>query len=181
MPFPVRWRGWMSARAGRKTSNNRTKRPVTAEMLRRVDLMRRGGYSISSSGGTSISSETYFPFFFRWRTHSVSRYSICPLTDRKSSSAHAAIAAYSLGERRSGTCFFWLSFMADQYRLPELTTGWASWLPHSTTRRLLTIAALRSSSSSTMPLSERRSSAISTMPTAPSTIILRASMMAEAC
>ena len=31
---------------------------------------------MSSSGGTSISSETYLPFFLRWRTHSVSRYSI---------------------------------------------------------------------------------------------------------
>ena len=44
-----------------------------------------------------------------------------------------------------------------------------------------TIAALRSSSSSTVPFFARRSSAISTMPTAPSTIILRASMMALAC
>ena len=61
---------------------------------------------ISNSGGTSISSETYFPFFFRCRTHSERRYSICPFTDRKSSSAQAAIAAYSFGDRRSGTCFF---------------------------------------------------------------------------
>ena len=45
----------------------------------------------SSSGGTSISSPTYLPFFFRWRTHSVKRYSIWPLTERKSSSAQAAI------------------------------------------------------------------------------------------
>lgn len=68
-------------------------------------------YSISISGGTSSSSGTYFPFFLRCRTHSVSRYSICPLTDRKSSSAQAAIAAYSLGDRRRGTCFFWFSFI----------------------------------------------------------------------
>ena len=47
----------------------------------------------SSSGGTSISSPTYLPFFFRWRTHSVKRYSIWPLTERKSSSAQAAMAA----------------------------------------------------------------------------------------
>ena len=40
-------------------------------------------YLRSSSGGTSIWSETYFPFFFRWRTHSVNRYSICPFTERK--------------------------------------------------------------------------------------------------
>ena len=69
---------------------------------------------ISNSGGTSSSSDTYFPFFFRCRTHSVSRYSICPLTDRKSSSAQAAIAAYSLGDSRSGTCFFWFSFILIQ-------------------------------------------------------------------
>ena len=43
------------------------------------------------------------------------------------------------------------------------------------------MAAFRSSSSSTVLFSERRSRAISTMPTAPSTIIFRASMMALAC
>jgi hypothetical protein len=48
---------------------------------------------MSSSGGTSISSETYLPFFFRWRTHSVNRYSIWPLIERKSSSAQAAMAS----------------------------------------------------------------------------------------
>lgn len=68
---------------------------------------------ISSSGGTSISSETYFPFFLRCRTHSVRRYSICPLTDRKSSSAQAAIASYSFGESLSGTCFLVLSAMIN--------------------------------------------------------------------
>ena len=59
------------------------------------DVSRRafyaGNHEISSSGGLSIVSETYFPFFLRWRTHSVSRYSICPFTERKSSSAQAAI------------------------------------------------------------------------------------------
>lgn len=60
----------------------------------------------SSSGGSSRCSDTYFPFFFRWRTHSVSRYSICPLTERKSSSAQAAIALYSFSFSLSGTCFF---------------------------------------------------------------------------
>ena len=68
-------------------------------------------YGMSSSGGTSISSETYFPFFLRWRTHSESKYSICPFTERKSSSAHAAIALYSFGDKRKGTCFFPFSFM----------------------------------------------------------------------
>ena len=62
-------------------------------------------YLISNSGGISISSETYLPFFLRWRTHSVSRYSIWPFTERKSSSAHAAIASYSFEERRRGICF----------------------------------------------------------------------------
>ena len=42
--------------------------------------------------------------------HSVKRYSICPLTERKSSSAHAAISAYSFAESRSGICFLALSF-----------------------------------------------------------------------
>jgi hypothetical protein len=50
-------------------------------------------YSISSSIGASMSSPTYLPFFLRCLTHSVSRYSICPLTERKSSSAQAAMAA----------------------------------------------------------------------------------------
>ena len=63
-------------------------------------------YSISKSGGTSSWWGTGRPFFFRWRTHSVSRYSICPFTERKSSSAQAAIAAYKAADRRSGICFF---------------------------------------------------------------------------
>ena len=71
--------------------------------------------------------------------------------------------------------------LCHQYRLPLFTMGCASRLPQSTTSRLETIAALRSSSSSTTLFSLRRSSAISTIPTAPSTIILRASMMALAC
>jgi len=62
-------------------------------------------YSISNSIGLSISSETYLPFFLRWRTHSVRRYSICPLIDRKSSSAQAAIASYSFADTLSGICF----------------------------------------------------------------------------
>ena len=50
-------------------------------------------YCRSSFGGTSSSLGTGAPFFLRWRTHSESRYSICPFTERKSSSAHAASAA----------------------------------------------------------------------------------------
>ena len=63
-------------------------------------------FYISSFGGTSMLSETYFPFFLRCFTHSVSRYSICPFTERKSSSAQEAMSLYSFSERRKGICFF---------------------------------------------------------------------------
>ena len=78
-------------------------------------------YSISISSDLSSSSDTYFPFFFLWRTHSERRYSICPLTERKSSSAQAAISPYSLAERRRGICFFCPSAI--------LNTGCRNWLP----------------------------------------------------
>ncbi len=58
------------------------------------------------SRGLSISSPTYLPFFLRWRTHSVSRYSICPLMERKSSSAHDAISSNNFADILRGTCFF---------------------------------------------------------------------------
>ena len=67
---------------------------------------RRVLFYISSFGGTSMLSETYFPFFLRCLTHSVSRYSICPFTERKSSSAQEAMSLYSFSERRKGICFF---------------------------------------------------------------------------
>src|SRR5690242_11986653 len=67
------------------------------------------------------------------------------------------------------------------YSVPVLTTAWVPRSPHSTTSRLLTIAALRSSSSSTTPRRLSWSSAISTMLTAPSTIFVRAAMIAPAC
>ena len=69
-------------------------------------------YLISNLGGTSNSAGTYFPFFLRCLTHSDKRYSICPFTDRKSSSAHAAISSYNFFESRSGTCFFAFSAIA---------------------------------------------------------------------
>ena len=47
-----------------------------------------------------------FIVFLRCLTHSVRRYSICPFTERKSSSAHAAIALYKFSLSRSGICFF---------------------------------------------------------------------------
>lgn len=51
----------------------------------------------------SESDETFFP---RFLTAVESMYSICPLTERNSSSAHSAIAAYNSSEIRSGICFF---------------------------------------------------------------------------
>lgn len=71
--------------------------------------LRPAFYSISRFGGISNSFGVVEPFLLRWRTHSLKRYSIWPFTDRKSSSAHCAIAAYSLGESLSGICFFALS------------------------------------------------------------------------
>jgi len=65
--------------------------------------------------------------------------------------------------------------------VPALMTGWVLRSPHSTTSRLLTICAFRSSSSSTILFFDRCSRAICTMPTAPSTISDRAAMMAPAC
>ena len=73
---------------------------------RSVPVSTLQAYEISSSIGSSSVSDTYFPFFLRCLTHSVSKYSICPFTERKSSSAQAAIALYSFGDKRSGTCFF---------------------------------------------------------------------------
>src|SRR5450756_1831663 len=67
------------------------------------------------------------------------------------------------------------------YSVPVLTTG-VTWLsPHSTTMRLLTMAALRSSSNSTILFLLKSSRAISTMLTAPVTILRRAAMTASAC
>ena len=70
-------------------------------------------YCRSSLDGTSISSDTYLPFFFLCLTHSDKRYSICPFTDRKSSSAQAAIASYNFGESLKGTCFLVLSVITN--------------------------------------------------------------------
>ena len=61
---------------------------------------------------------------------------------------------------------------------------WPSWYDsakQSTTNRLDTIVALRSSSSSRIFLLESSSRACSTIPTAPSTILRRAAMIAVAC
>ena len=50
-------------------------------------------------------------FFFLFFTHSVRRYSIWPLIERKSSSAQAANSCHSAGERRSNSCFLAFSFL----------------------------------------------------------------------
>ena len=65
--------------------------------------------------------------------------------------------------------------------MPVLITGLALSSAQSTTSRLLTIAALRSSSSSTIPSAESFYNAKSTILTAPSTIFSRAEMIASAC
>ena len=64
---------------------------------------------------------------------------------------------------------------------PVFTTGCAESSPQSTTIRLLTMAALRSSSRVTTLSSASLSRAIFTIYTAPSTIFSRAEMMALAC
>ena len=89
-------------------------------------------YSILISKGLSSSSETYFPFFFLWRTHSERRYSICPLTERKSSSAQAAISPYSFAERRRGICFFCVSAIINtgfRNSQPAVRHGFRTGLP----------------------------------------------------
>src|SRR5215470_18366681 len=67
------------------------------------------------------------------------------------------------------------------YKVPVLITGCTSLSAHSTVMRLLTMAALRSSSSATTFLAERSFNAISTIDTAPMTIFCRAAMIASAC
>ena len=63
--------------------------------------------------------------------------------------------------------------------MPVFTTGCGTECPHRTTKRLLTIAAFRSSSRAMMFLWASISRACSTIPTAPSTIRARAAMTAE--
>lgn len=53
--------------------------------------------------------------FLRFRTLSVSRYSIWPLMDRKSSSAHRANSSHSDDDRRSNTCFLAFSFASMRH------------------------------------------------------------------
>ena len=46
------------------------------------------------------------PLFLRFLTHSVNKYSIWPLMDRKSSSAQADRSSHNCGEMRRRSCFF---------------------------------------------------------------------------
>ena len=108
-----------------------------------------------------------------------SSISIWALTLRNSSAAHLANASWTAGSIRRSTCL--RSLTAHEYSVPVLTTGEAGWSLQSTTRRLLTIAAFRSSSRLTMSRSSSRSSASSTIPTAPSTMRERAATTALAC
>ena len=79
-----------------------------------TEILQIGNKPIRGCIACNSCSETYFPFFFLCLTHSVSRYSICPLTERKSSSAQAAMASYSFAESLSGICFFLLSAISVQ-------------------------------------------------------------------
>ena len=54
---------------------------------------------------------TYLPLFLRDLTHSVRRYSICPLTDLKSLSAHSESSPNNSALILSGICFFFPSFI----------------------------------------------------------------------
>jgi hypothetical protein len=69
----------------------------------------------------------------------------------------------------------WLCHYCD---IPALTTGWVSRSLHNTTIRLETSAARRSTLSSAIFFPDSMSRAISTIPTAPSTSVLRAATTA---
>ena len=62
-----------------------------------------------------VTPSSFFPCFFLYFTHSVRRYSICPLIERKSSSAHWASSFQSAAFNRSGTCYlaFYLAFFSS--------------------------------------------------------------------
>src|SRR5450756_1373147 len=67
-----------------------------------------GRYDLFSDGSVSscsISAAGPLKFLLRCLTLSVRRYSIWPLIERKSSSAQAANAFQSVGDRRSKSCF----------------------------------------------------------------------------
>lgn len=72
-------------------------------MLRTVALRL---YALRHLHMFAFSSLSVFCSFFRLRTASVRRNSICPLMERKSSSAQRANSSYNVFDRRSGICFF---------------------------------------------------------------------------
>ena len=75
-----------------------------ARDLRRCHHGNAGHRLLLGLGGQS-SGEGGKSFRLRCRTLSVSRYSICPLIERKSSSAHLASSSQREGERRRRICF----------------------------------------------------------------------------
>ena len=100
------------------------------------------------------------------------RNSIWPFTLRNSSTDHFSRALYTSSSILNTNVFLSATPLIDyEYNEPVFNTGWAPLSPQSTTIRLLTIAALRSSSSSTIFFLLNCSSASSTIPTAPSTIL----------
>ena len=76
---------------------------------------------------------------------------------------------------------FFVSWPFTGYSVPVLMTGDTSASPQRTTSRLLTMEALRSSSSFTTSFSANSRNAMSTMLTAPCTIFWRAAITASAC
>ena len=90
------------------------------------------------------------------RTARDSTYSICPLTLRSSSEAHASSASQRRGSMRRRNAFRGL--IADRspqerpylWSVPVFTTGVTARSPQSTTSRFDTMAACRSASRSTM-------------------------------
>lgn len=77
-------------------------------IVRRVlrNIIQTFYFSFSFSSRSTFSPEASSAFFPRRLTASVSKYSICPLTERNSSAAQAASLSYNSSEIRKGICFF---------------------------------------------------------------------------
>ena len=95
---------------------------------------------------------------------------------RNSSAAHLASASWTAGSIRSSIGL--RSLTTQLYSVPVFTIGEAGSMSLQHHHELLAMAALRSSSSSTMPRSAKRTNASSTIPTAPSTMSDRAATTA---
>ncbi len=126
---------------------------------------RKGESDIHWTGASSTFGRPGLLIFPAWlgvrpasARASRSRYSICALVLRSSSAAQRASASCTAGSRRKSTLlrsvterltFYW-------YSEPALTTCWVACSLQSTTRRLETMAAFRSSSRSTTSCSWSR-------------------------